>query len=245
MIREDEILVLYQPQMAAFSDRMVGVECLVRWNHPSRGHLGPGDFLPAIENDEHKTQSLCEWVLRRACKEALHWTGLSVAVNVSPIQFRIADFAERLVAIAADEGFPLGRLEFEMLETAYFEDQDNMKRVLSYLRSKGISIALDDFGTGYSSLSAVLDMPLDKLKIDGTFAQKCHTLKGASIIHGITALGRALGLKILAEGVETEAQRKILKSAGCQLFQGYLFSKPVSSDEIRKLIQASPILRAV
>ena len=231
-----EIVVLYQPQVTAADSKLNAVECLVRLQHPERGLLPPAEFLPAIENDEVAIQAMGHAVLRQACRDAASWPGLSIGVNISPVQFRLPHLADSIVEIANEESFPLDRLELEILETAYFENPAHMRDVLTGLRTKGVRIALDDFGTGYSSLSALLELPLDKLKIDASFVKKSDTIRSASIIHAIVALARGIGLKVTAEGVETEQQRSFLRAAGCHYLQGYLFSKPVSALAIGRMI---------
>lgn len=236
-IGRGEIVVHYQPQIAAATGSVAGVECLMRWNHPRDGLLPPGAFFNGVEDDETVIQALCETVLRQACRDALAWPGIFVGINLSPVQFRLAGFADRLIAIAREEKFPLERLELEILETSFFEDPAGMRAVLSQFRAAGVRIALDDFGTGYASLSALLDLPLDKLKIDASFVRQCDQLRPASIIHAIVALARAVGLKVTAEGVETQAQRNFLRAAGCHYLQGYLFSHPAPAALIPALIQ--------
>jgi EAL domain-containing protein (putative c-di-GMP-specific phosphodiesterase class I) len=153
------------------------------------------------------------------------------------VQFRLPSFADKLVAIAQEEGLPLSRLELEILETSYFEDPVRMRGVLTGLRAQGVKIALDDFGTGYSSLAALMELALDKLKIDAGFVKKFEDIKSASIIHAIVALARAIGLKITAEGVEEARQQSFLRSAGCHYLQGYLFSEPVEASVITGMLK--------
>jgi len=217
-IRSGEICVFYQPQVHAATGKIASVECLARWRHPERGLLTPGMFLTEFEHDEEIMNELCDAVLRTACRDALAWSDIGIAVNLSPNQFRF--------------------LELAILETFYFEEPGRMRDVLSRWREQGLHIALDDFGTGYASLSALLDLPLDKLKIDASFVQKCEDVKSASIIHAIVAVARAIGLKVTAEGVETEAQKNFLRIAGCHFLQGYLFSPPVPACDITKMLSA-------
>lgn len=236
-IGRGEIVVHYQPQVAAASGDIIAVECLARWQHPERGLLSPNDFLPTVNNDESIIQLLGETVLRKACRDAREWPDITVGLNVSPVQFRLPSFADKLVVIARDEGLPLKRLELEILETSYFEDPLRMREMLTGLRAQGVKIALDDFGTGYSSLAALLELPLDKLKIDAGFVKKFEDVKAVSIIHAIVALARAIGLKITAEGVEDPRQQSFLRSAGCHYLQGYLFSRPVAADIITSMLR--------
>ena len=235
-VSRGEITVYYQPQVSAETGALAGVECLVRWRHPERGFISPAEFLPAVADDEHIIQLLGETVLRQACEDAAAWPDIVIGVNISPVQFRLPELAGRIIAIAKEEGFPLNRLELEILESSYFENPAHMREVLTGLRVQGIRIALDDFGTGYSSLAALLELPLDKLKIDSGFVKKFDDLRGAPIIHSITTLALAIGLKVTAEGVETHAQQIFLRAAGCHFLQGYLFSEPVAADAITRMI---------
>jgi len=179
-------------------------------------------------------------VLKHACQEALRWPGLTLSVNISPTQFQKARFVERLVECVRETGFPLARLELEIVETTFFEDPGSAEAQLRHLRSFGIGLALDDFGIGYSSLSYLRRMPFTKLKIDKSFIDDVAMMHSAAIVHAVIALGRALGLKVTAEGVETAEQHKFLRTAGCHYLQGYLFSKPVPPAEIDALLSAQP-----
>ena len=236
-LQKDELFLVYQPQMLPDGRDMAGVEALVRWQHPVRGALGPADFLGAIEA-HGLSDELGTWVLRRACQEGLRWPGLTLSVNVSPRQFQKPGFVERLVETAGETGFPLARLELEIVETAFFEDLASAEAQLRHLRSFGIGLALDDFGTGYSSLSYLRRMPFTKLKIDKSFVDNVMSVESAAIVHAVIALARAIGLKVTAEGVETKEQQQFLRVAGCHYLQGYLFSKPVPAAEIDAMLAA-------
>jgi EAL domain-containing protein (putative c-di-GMP-specific phosphodiesterase class I) len=234
-IRHSEFQVVYQPQMTADGARMTAVEALVRWKHPTRGALGPGDFVEMAERNG-AINELGVFVLRQACLDALHWTGISVAVNVSAVQLRDTGFAESVENIVRETGFPFDRVELEIVESALIENFDLAVSAISRLRRLGIKIALDDFGTGYSSLTYLRKLPLDKIKIDKSFVDEVGMVQSASIVHGVVAIARALGLKIVAEGVETVEQQRFLRICGCHYLQGYLFSKPVSAHEIAELV---------
>jgi EAL domain-containing protein (putative c-di-GMP-specific phosphodiesterase class I) len=242
-IHDSEFQVVYQPQMTADGARMAAVEALVRWNHPTRGALGPNDFVEMAEMNG-AINELGVFVLRQACLDALHWPGISVAVNVSAVQLRDRSFAETVEAIVRNAGLPLNRLELEIVESALIENFDLAVSIISRLRSLGIKIALDDFGTGYSSLTYLRKLPLDKLKIDKSFVEEVGMVQSASIVHGVVAIARALGLKIVAEGVETEEQQRFLRICGCHYLQGYLFSKPVSASTITELVSTQIVRRA-
>jgi EAL domain-containing protein (putative c-di-GMP-specific phosphodiesterase class I) len=238
-LQRDELFLVYQPQMLPDGQSMAGVEALVRWQHPVRGTIGPTDFLYAVEA-HGLADELGTWVLRRACQEALRWPRLALSVNVSPTQFQKARFVERLAECVRETGFPLTRLELEIVETAFFEDPASAEAQLRHLRSLGIGLALDDFGIGYSSLSYLRRMPFTKLKIDKSFIDDVTMMQSAAIVHAVIALARAIGLKVTAEGVETVEQQQFLRVAGCHYLQGYLFSKPVAAAEIDALLAAPP-----
>ena len=242
-IERDELFLAYQPQVLPDGSSMAGVEALVRWRHPTRGAIGPTDFLFAVEA-HGLSDELGTWVLKRACREALRWPHLTLSVNVSPTQFRRARFVERLVESVSETGFPLTRLELEVVETAFFEDPASAEAQLRHLRSFGIGLALDDFGIGYSSLSYLRRMPFTKLKIDKSFIDDVTMMHSAAIVHAVIALARAIGLKVTAEGVETKEQQNFLRIAGCHYLQGYLFSKPVAAVDIDVLLSAPPLLIA-
>jgi EAL domain-containing protein (putative c-di-GMP-specific phosphodiesterase class I) len=241
-LERDELFLAYQPQMLPDGMTIAGVEALVRWQHPLRGVIGPTDFLGAVEA-HGLSDDLGTWVLKHACREALRWPSLTLSVNVSPTQFQKGRFVERLVECVRETGFPLTRLELEIVETAFFADPASAEAQLRHLRSFGIGLALDDFGIGYSSLSYLRRMPFTKLKIDKSFIDDVRMMHSAAIVHAVIALGRALGLKVTAEGVETAEQQKFLRIAGCHYLQGYLFSKPVLPAEIDAILTAmSPSL---
>jgi len=237
-LERDELFLAYQPQMLPDGQTMAGVEALVRWQHPVRGTIGPVDFLCAVEA-HGLSDELGTWVLKRACREALRWPSLTLSVNVSPTQFQKARFVDRLVECVCEIGYPLTRLELEIVETAFFEDPGSAEAQLRHLRSFGIGLALDDFGIGYSSLSYLRRMPFTKLKIDKSFIDDVTMMQSAAIVHAVIALARAIGLKVTAEGVETGEQQQFLRIAGCHYLQGYLFSKPVSAAEIDEMLATS------
>lgn len=236
-IERQELSLLYQPEMSCDGSVVAGVESLVRWSDPGRGSMQPADFVQAAEKSGDIDQ-LGEFVLRRACRDAAHWPGIFVAVNVSPLQFRSPNFVKLVEDAALSNGLPLDRLELEITEGAYFDDAERAEEELRSLRALGVSIALDDFGTGYSSLSYLRRLPLNKIKIDKSFVDEIHTAGAAAIVQAVVSLAHALALKITAEGVETRDQLRFLQAAGCDYIQGYLFSGPVEAEEIsRRLLQ--------
>ncbi len=236
LMREFELH--YQPQVDLESAAVVGFEALLRWRHPERGLVPPGDFIPLAE-EIGLIGSIGEWVLRRACLEAVRWPGdISVAVNVSPAQFGDSSHLLKVVARAlAQSGLPGRRLEIEITESVLMRKEKDVLATLHGLRALGVRVAMDDFGTGYSSLSQLQSFPFDKIKIDRSFVKEGEDPAGqAAIVRAITALGTSLGMNTIAEGVETPLQLARIRAEGCTSVQGYLFSRPVPADQIDLLI---------
>jgi EAL domain-containing protein (putative c-di-GMP-specific phosphodiesterase class I) len=180
---------------------------------------------------------LGEWVLRRACEDGKRWPGLRIAVNVSPLQFRHRDYVESVVTTIKETGFDPTRLELELTEGVVVEDADAAEAAMMELRALGVNLALDDFGTGYSSLIYLRRFAFDKIKIDRSFLESMEaTGESAILVHSIVHLGRALGLTVTAEGVETKEQHRFLQALGCHQLQGFLFSRPVPPEEIDRLL---------
>jgi diguanylate cyclase (GGDEF)-like protein len=235
-LAKEQLTVKYQPQYAADGERIVGVEALVRWDHPERGVVPPSEFIPVAEHSGLVVK-LDEWVLRRACEQASRWPGLGLAVNLSASNFRMGNVAERLARVFAETGFDPRRLEIEITESMLLGATGEVLGELSELRRLGVRIALDDFGTGYSSLGYLRRFPVDKLKIDKSFVQNLGiTEDAAAIVECVTRLGRALGLAVTAEGVETGEQHRFVRAVGCHQVQGYLFSAPLEADEVDALL---------
>lgn len=235
-IAGDQLVLHYQPQVSIDGSAIVGVEALVRWPHPVHGMVAPSDFI-GIAEERGLIVPLSEWVLRRACTEAKRWKGLRLAVNVSPIQFRHKDFVANVMRIVEETGFDPGRLELELTEGVVVDDADAAEAAMMDLRGYGVGLALDDFGTGYSSLIYLRRFAFDKIKIDRSFLEYMETTgESAILVHSIAHLGRALGLRVCAEGVETVEQHRFLQAIGCHELQGFLFSKGVPADEIDRLL---------
>jgi len=231
-IAEDKLSVAYQPIMNASGEKMVGVEALCRWHHPARGDVPPTEFIPIAERSE-LIIPLGEWVLRKACLEARPWAHLTVAVNVSPLQFRRQDFVEMVERILAETELDPQRLELELTESTLLGNVDDAEKAMRYLKTLGVRFALDDFGTGYSSLLYLRRFPFDRIKIDRSFVRSIESAAdAASIVHAIVSLGRGLGMKVTAEGVETAEQQLFLRAAGVHSMQGYRFGKPAPADKI-------------
>lgn len=231
-LTQGQFLLHYQPQVNHL-DEYVGVEALVRWHHPERGMVSPGDFIPLAE-ETGIILSLGRWVLASACQLLARWQHqpkrchINMAVNVSSRQFRNAGFVEEVAQLLQSTKAPPQRLKLELTESLLVEDMDTTIATMTALGELGVGFSLDDFGTGYSSLSYLKRMPLDQLKIDQSFVRDLLTdPNDAAIVNTIIGLSRSLGLNVIAEGVETTAQRDVLLRAGCQTFQGYLFSRPL------------------
>jgi diguanylate cyclase (GGDEF)-like protein len=228
----DRLSVAYQPIMNASGEKMAGVEALCRWKHPVRGDVPPADFIPIAERSE-LIIPLGEWVLRKACIEAKPWPGLTVAVNVSPLQFRRQDFVEMVERILAETEIDPHRLELELTESTLLGNVDDAEKAMHRLKAHGVRFALDDFGTGYSSLLYLRSFPFDRIKIDRSFVRSIETAAdAASIVHAIVSLGRGLGMKVTAEGVETAEQQLFLRAAGVHSMQGFRFGKPMPAEAI-------------
>jgi diguanylate cyclase (GGDEF)-like protein len=226
----------YQPIVAAGGYRIVGVEALVRWNHPERGMIAPTDFIPLAEQSG-LMDDLGDFVLRRALSDAKRWPGLYIAINLSPVQLRDRARVEWIAGLIRDSHIDPTRVVLEITEGVLIEEPDRIKSHLEVLRALGVRIALDDFGSGYSSLTYLRQFPIDKLKIDRGFVTPLGRSGNAGvIIQAIVALGRALDLNVLVEGVETDEQRVLLRLAGCDEMQGFLFARPAPAAEIDRLV---------
>ena len=245
-----ELLLHYQPQIDLVSGRLVGVEALVRWQHAERGMISPGAFIPLAE-ETGLIVSIGEWVLRAACIQGRLWmqAGLPpvrVAVNISTWQVRQPDFVDMVEAILEESGFDPRLLELEITESAVMDNVQEAVRILDILQKRGISLAIDDFGTGYSSLSSLQQLPLSKLKIDRSFIREVTTNSNdAALTSSVIALGRTMGLGVVAEGVETEEQLLFLREKDCAQVQGFLFSKPLPAREVVSLFERNFVPSAV
>ncbi len=229
--------VHYQPIVRAEDGATTGVEALLRWNHPARGFIPPSVFVPVAE-EAGLMERLGELVLRQAIADAARWPQLYVSVNLSPVQVRDRAFGRLLAAVLKETGFTPSRLVLEMTESVLIHNPEETQARLMELRALGVQLALDDFGSGYSSLSYLQKLPFDKLKIDRSFVLALdHAGNGAVIIQAIVALGRALGMGVVIEGVETREQRVLLRLVGCSEMQGYLFGPPTAPDEIDRFLR--------
>ncbi len=232
-----ELEVHYQPFVDVYSDRIVGVEALVRWQHPVRGLIAPLDFIGLAE-ETGLIIPLGEQVLRRACTDASQWrSDIRIAVNLSPAQFRSRNLIPFIEGVLAETNLNAKRLELEITESLLLRDTDTNLKILHSLKSLGIRISMDDFGTGYSSLGNLRSFPFDKIKIDRSFVKDlASNPDSAAIVRAVLGLGRSLGMSTTAEGVETRDQLNYLRAEGCSEAQGYFFSRAVTSAEMEKLI---------
>lgn len=239
----EELTLHYQPQVAADGSRIVSVEALLRVQKPEPRFVSAADVLAFFEAPDD-AEALDWWVFRTAATDALRWPEISVGINVSAARFREPDFADRALALVREIGADPKRLEIEIVESSFIDDFDTALANIERLRDHGFRVALDDFGTGYSSLTYLLKLPIDKLKIDKSFVDGIGTVQSTVIVQAVVALARALGLKITAEGVETEEQWRFLKIAGCHLMQGWYFAKALPAAEISRLLAERIVPRA-
>ena len=229
-IERGELSLVYQPIIARDELEVVGFEALVRWNTEEFGPVSPALFIPIAE-ESNLIHELGDWILEQSLTVLKDWPGQYVSVNFSPRQFRRHNFVGHVLECVQRAGVEPNRVQIEITETAIFDDADRAADTLYKLRQMGFRIALDDFGTGYSSLYNIRKFALDSLKIDRSFIDGMgRERESAAIVHSIIHLGRALGLGVIAEGVETEAQLQALRVAGCSHLQGYFFSRPVAPD---------------
>jgi diguanylate cyclase (GGDEF)-like protein/PAS domain S-box-containing protein len=242
-IQQEEIQVYYQPNVRLSDERICGFEALARWQHPKHGQIPPVQFIPIAE-DMGLIHALGMSVLRQACGQIRRWQiefphipPLEVSVNLSPLQFREADLVEQIVQAARDNEILPGTLQLEVTESVLMDDHASAIDKLVKLKKAGFGLKIDDFGTGYSSLSRLRNLPFDTLKIDRSFAVQLSGRElNLELVDSILGMARAMGLKVVAEGVEEGAQVEALKRLGCGFAQGYYFGKPVSAAEAQKMI---------
>ena len=234
-IAGNSLHVAYQPIVDKSGERLTGVEALCRWTHPTRGEIPPSEFIALAEHSGCIAE-LGAFVLRQACLDGKAWPDLSLAVNVSPLQFRRVEFVDQVERILEETGFDPARLELELTESVLLGNVDSAEAAMLRLKALGVRIALDDFGTGYSSLQYLRRFPFDKLKIDRSFVHSIEkAADAAAIVHAVVGLGRGLGMKVTAEGVETADQHLFLRAAGVHFMQGYRFGAPMPAAEIARL----------
>lgn len=240
-----EFQLHYQPQLNLENNKLVGCEALIRWHHPRRGQISPLDFIPLAE-ELGLIVPIGEWVIRQACRDAASWPlPLSVAVNVSPAQFKSDRLVETIMSALAYSNLPPSRLEVEITEGVLLQENERTLQTLYRLRELGVRVSMDDFGTGYSSLSYLRSFPFDKIKIDRSFI-KDMTEKpdGDAIIRAISGLGKSLGMTTVAEGVETPEQMARIRAEGCTDVQGYFISKPIPYPDLMHMMTEFAVMPA-
>lgn len=243
-LENKELLVCYQPKVDVISHKIMGAEALLQWNNPELGKISPAQFIPIAEKTG-LIMSIGNWILREACNQTQQWhtqgfSDFSIAVNLSAYQFKSGDIAEQVANALWDSKLNPNFLELELTESLVMENIEKSLLMLRVLKTMGIKISIDDFGTGYSSLSQLSKFPADSLKIDQSFVRNINlqnlSADGNAIINAIVTLAKQLHLKIIAEGVETEQQLDFLKQQGCDLIQGFIFSRPIPAEEFGQLL---------
>ena len=243
-LEREELYLLYQPQISASTGHPVGVEALIRWNHPTLGLISPARFIPIAESSG-LILAIGEWALRTACAQGAQWLRaglppLVMSVNLSAIQFKQPHLVECVSQIIDETGLPAHSLKLELTESLVMENIEPAIKILQRLHDLGITIALDDFGTSYSSLNYLTQLPLDTLKIDQSFVRNLESsAQDATIVRTIISLAHSLDLMVIAEGVETLAQLEVLQANGCHQIQGYLISRPISAEAIVQFLKSS------
>jgi diguanylate cyclase (GGDEF)-like protein len=239
----EQFVAYYQPQLDLATNELVGVEALIRWNHPQRGIVRPGEFIGLAE-EIGLIAPLTAWVLRVACRQNRAWRDkgmarMQMSVNLSPVQFRERGVELLIERVLRESGLEPEALDVELTENAVIENSQTAAQSLRYLHQLGVTLSIDDFGTGYSSLSYIKRLPVQRLKIDQTFVQNLeHSANDEVIVRAIINLGHSLGLKVIAEGVETEGQLERLRQLGCDEVQGFLVSPPISAEALEDWIAA-------
>ena len=232
----------YQPQYGPGGE-LAGFEALLRFPHPELGMISPARLIPLAEESQMIVE-LGSWVLRAACRQSMQWRAeglpaVQVAVNISAMEFVLPDFAERVAEALEETGLPAELLELELTESVMLKDFSESTRQMERLKRLGVRIALDDFGTGYSSLNQLHRLPIDRLKIDRSFTQALSEPNGSlPIVESIVTMAHRMGVRVVAEGVETPEQMRTLRRVGCDVLQGYMFSKPVQARAAEDLLRA-------
>jgi diguanylate cyclase (GGDEF)-like protein len=245
-----ELTLHYQPKIDLDTGAITGAEALIRWTHPTRGSVSPAQFIPIAE-DCGLILPIGDWVLREACAQARAWENaglpaITMAVNVSALQFRKANFLGDVYSALMETGLDPRYLELELTEGALMTRAESTASILSNLRGLGVRVAADDFGTGYSSLSYIRKFPLDALKIDQSFIRQITTIPDeTTVVRAIISMGQNLDLRVIAEGVETQDQFEFLKAHGCNEAQGYYFSRPVPAEQFAKLLRVNGSVESI
>ena len=241
-LQNEEFILHYQPKYGASTQKLVGVEALLRWQHPSYGLVMPDRFIPALE-ENGLINAVGQWVLRTACAQNKMWqeqgfAPVTVSVNISAVQFRSPQLIDTVARVLDETQLESRYLELELTESMFISNTEAAINTMYRLKDLGVSLSIDDFGSGYSSLSYLKRFPVDYLKIDRSFIKDIeNSNKDAAITNAITVLAHSLNMKIVAEGVESQGQLDYLKSQGCQELQGFLFSRPISAQEVSELLE--------
>ncbi len=241
-IERNELFLLYQPKVDLQSHKIIGCEALIRWKSADLGNVFPDEFIPISERSGIIVD-IGQWVLNEACRQGAEWRGkgltdISIAVNLSAVQFQQGDLEKRIIATLDETGFPPSHLDVELTESMLIENPNHTIDTLNSLKAHGISISMDDFGTGYSSLSYLARFPLDHLKVDRSFVMNLPEDKDAvGLVRAIVTMAKQLGMGLIAEGIETESQEMLLNALGCETGQGYLFGKPLMSEDYEELVR--------
>jgi EAL domain-containing protein (putative c-di-GMP-specific phosphodiesterase class I) len=239
-IESQEFRLYFQPTVSLADGRMVGAEALVRWIDAELGEVSPVEFIPIVE-ESGLVVGLGNWVLREACKARQIWKGIGLdvpplAINIAGMHLRQASYVEGLLATLAEHGVRCHEIEIEVTETGLLDTSVTVRDNLMRLRKAGVRLALDDFGVGFSSLAHLRDLPIHRLKIDRSFTVECmRDTRTLTIVKAVIEMARALGIKVTAEGVETQTQQTWMQHLGCDSAQGYLYSPPLTPEEFMKI----------
>jgi diguanylate cyclase (GGDEF)-like protein len=236
-LEDNKLRLHYQPIISCVTGEIVAVESLLRWSHPVHGEMSPSDFIPIAENSG-LLPALGEWVLERAMRDSKRWPHLEVSVNLSPVQFRHVDLAATLRSLVAKHDVDPNRFVLEITEGVLLDATEHTHAILNAFRAMGFKMALDDFGTRYSSLAYLCNFSFDKIKIDRSFVGRLSGLDSSrTIVHSVVTLGRALGMEIVAEGIETESEAETMTQLGCTELQGFYFSRAIDADSLAELLK--------
>lgn len=245
-VERDQLSVVFQPQADAHSGIIGAFEVLLRWNHPEHGSISPVQFIPAAEANG-AIHDIGHFVLRHACYQAAQWRDkLRIAVNVSPAQIVKSDFVQIVSDVLLETGLEPSRLEIEVTESLFIQDSATAQTSLRLLKRLGVTVAIDDFGTGYSSLSTLREFPFDRIKVDRSFvSDMVNNTDAAAIVNSVIGLGRAMGLRVVAEGVESQEQLVMLRLLGCDEIQGYLFGKPLPAENYAHIMEPQVVFGGI
>jgi EAL domain-containing protein (putative c-di-GMP-specific phosphodiesterase class I) len=236
-VARGQMFLAYQPQVELASGRLLGLEALLRWRHPQRGLIPPLDFLPLAERNG-SILPIGTWVLEEACRQAAEWRRVpalstcTMSVNVSPLQLLDPSFAQSVANVLARHQFPPGQLHLELTESALVQHGESIQGLLEVLNTMGVGLELDDFGTGYSALEYLCRLPVQTLKLDRSFVRRLGSESDRTVVAAMVSLADRLGLRVIVEGVESEAERRILLDLGCREAQGYLFGRPMDASSV-------------